>query len=263
MILSLFLSISSASFSWLILEPADEAPHICISISAKRCSTSHCCCANLALSEKFSVSTVWSRLRRRFISPSSASWEPKSGVASEDSSKCVRDSPWQPTKIEFSIKIQSKLLISIEFIEIRNYEIANEFQLPLLLGCDCGLEMWDEEICDAILLLGRSSELCTLGLIEPGESVILVRSVLLSLRCETGLRTWLLNKFVLWFARIIIDFQSLYTFSFISLFIYLWWAALYAGIVGMGSGDIHISSTVVFPFVSTRPGVEVERAIAT
>lgn len=56
-------------------------------------------------------------------------------------------------------------------------------KLPLLLGCDWGLEIWD-----AILLLGRSSELCTLGLIEPGESVILVRSVLLSLRCETGLR---------------------------------------------------------------------------
>lgn len=42
-------------------------------------------------------------------------------------------------------------------------------------------------MCDVIRLRGRSSELCTDGLIEPGESVTRVRSVLLSRRCDFGL----------------------------------------------------------------------------
>lgn len=50
--------------------------------------------------------------------------------------------------------------------------------IPCRLGqVDCG-----RDVCDAIRLRGCPSELCTLGLIEPGESVILVLSVLLSLR---------------------------------------------------------------------------------
>uniref|UniRef100_A0A8W7PGD5 Uncharacterized protein n=1 Tax=Anopheles coluzzii TaxID=1518534 RepID=A0A8W7PGD5_ANOCL len=75
---------SSVSFSWLTLD-ADEAPQICISISASRCSTSHCCWASFALSVKFSDSTVCSRSRNRLISPSSASCDPSSGVAPDDS----------------------------------------------------------------------------------------------------------------------------------------------------------------------------------
>jgi hypothetical protein len=48
------------------------------------------------------------------------------------------------------------------------------------MGCDCGL------IICVIRLRGLPSELCTLGLIEPGESVIRVLSVLLSRRCDLG-----------------------------------------------------------------------------
>lgn len=57
--------------------------------------------------------------------------------------------------------------------------IFNLFNMiPCRLGqVDCG-----RDVCDAIRLRGCPSELCTLGLIEPGESVILVLSVLLSLR---------------------------------------------------------------------------------
>lgn len=38
--------------------------------------------------------------------------------------------------------------------------------LPDRHGCDCGRVDW----CDAARLRGLSSELCTLGLIEPGDS---------------------------------------------------------------------------------------------
>lgn len=93
MMLSRFLSVSSCSFSWLDSETPDEAPQICISISAKRCSTSHCCWASLVFSEQFSDSTVWRRSLNLFISPSKASWEPSNGVAPD--SRWVRD----PTKI--------------------------------------------------------------------------------------------------------------------------------------------------------------------
>lgn len=40
---------------------------------------------------------------------------------------------------------------------------------PVRLGCD-----WGRDGCDAVRLRGRSSELCTLGLIDPGESTILL-----------------------------------------------------------------------------------------
>lgn len=94
MILSRFLSVSSGSLSWLDSDPRDDAPQICISISANRCSTSHCCWVNFALSVWFSDSTVWSRSRNRFTSPSKASWEPNKGVAP--------DSRWvsEPTKMK-------------------------------------------------------------------------------------------------------------------------------------------------------------------
>lgn len=50
------------------LEAALEAPQICISISAKRCSTSHCCWESFKLRVAFSVSNVTRRSRRRRIS---------------------------------------------------------------------------------------------------------------------------------------------------------------------------------------------------
>lgn len=84
MILSRFLSNSSASFSSFRLD-SDDAPHICISISAKRCSKSHCCCDNFVFNVLFSASTVWSLSRSRRISSSSASCDPNSGVAPDDS----------------------------------------------------------------------------------------------------------------------------------------------------------------------------------
>uniref|UniRef100_A0A182V1J8 Uncharacterized protein n=1 Tax=Anopheles merus TaxID=30066 RepID=A0A182V1J8_ANOME len=91
---------SSVSFSWLTLD-ADEAPQICISISASRCSTSHCCWASFALSVKFSDSTVCSRSRNRLISPSSASCDPSSGVAPDDS-MCVSEPHGGPVPMGFN-----------------------------------------------------------------------------------------------------------------------------------------------------------------
>lgn len=79
--LSLFRSLSSRLL-------VDRLPHICISISASRCSNSHCCWLNLTLIAAFSDSTVCSLSRSLLISVSRASWEPKSGVSALDTS-CV------------------------------------------------------------------------------------------------------------------------------------------------------------------------------
>lgn len=93
MILSRFRSNSSTSFSWSRLD-ADEAPHICISISASRCSRSHCCCDNFVFSEIFSASTVCRRSRSRFISSSRTSCEPNKGVAPHDSRWFIEAQVW-------------------------------------------------------------------------------------------------------------------------------------------------------------------------
>lgn len=89
MILSRLRSVSSCSFSWLDTDPRDDAPQICISISANRCSTSHCCCVSFVLNDIFSDSTVCRRERNRFISSSKASCEPSNGVAPD--SRCVSE----------------------------------------------------------------------------------------------------------------------------------------------------------------------------
>lgn len=103
MILSRFLSNSSASFSSFRLD-SDDAPHICISISAKRCSKSHCCCDNFVFNVEFSASTVWSLSRSLRISSSSASCDPNSGVAPDDS-KWFNDPHGWPYKYFFLLKL--------------------------------------------------------------------------------------------------------------------------------------------------------------
>ena len=77
-------------------------------------------------------------------------------------------------------------------IFLKTYEHNQVENLPFRLGCDWGRDACE---CDVILLRGRSSELCTDGLIEPGESVILVRSVFaaLSRLCDFGLYCKLLK----------------------------------------------------------------------
>lgn len=64
--LSRFLSSST-------LDPTLLPPHICISISASLCSTSHCCVFNFTFNVAFSVSNRMSRSRNRFISAIKAS----------------------------------------------------------------------------------------------------------------------------------------------------------------------------------------------
>lgn len=59
--------------------------------------------------------------------------------------------------------------------------VSQTLRLPVLLGCDWGREVW----CEVVRLLGRSSELCTLGLIEPGDCGC--RLLLSSPRCDLGL----------------------------------------------------------------------------
>lgn len=77
--LSLFLSFSSSP---ILLD--DLEPQICISISAKRFSSSHCCWLSFTLIAAFSVSTVWRRSRSLLISDSRASCELRRGVVRPD-----------------------------------------------------------------------------------------------------------------------------------------------------------------------------------
>lgn len=97
MILSLFRSSSSVSFSGSMLE-VEEAPQICISISASRFSRSHCCWDSLAFKAWFSDSTVCNRSLSLFTSSSKASCDPNKGVAPPPAaivlplhSRCVMD----------------------------------------------------------------------------------------------------------------------------------------------------------------------------
>lgn len=61
------------SLSSVALSTGLPAPQICISISASRFSTSHCCRLSLALREAFSDSSMRSRSRSRLISATIAS----------------------------------------------------------------------------------------------------------------------------------------------------------------------------------------------
>lgn len=134
----------------------------------------------------------------------------------------------------------------------RGFKIINIWQnLPFRLGCDWGREACE---CDVIRLRGRSSELCTEGLNEPGESVILVRSVFaaLSLRCDFGLYCKFLRNECVNRGRVI----KIY-------FAHVCCVAKDGAAEGKGNGDIHISSIVVRSFDSTRPGVDWQRPIAT
>lgn len=163
MILSRFRSTSSASCSWSMLD-ADDAPQSCISISAKRFSSSHCCCDSFEFSALFSASTVCRRSRSLLISSSKASWEPSSGTPALD--RWVRESQmWWPWKEkDYSIDVW----------------IPQKADSPLRLGCDCG-----RDVCDIVRLRGRSSEL---GLREPGVSAdVFCRSDAGSSRVDRGL----------------------------------------------------------------------------
>ena len=55
------------------LLPAEDAPQICISISAKRCSTSSRCWCSCSLKDDFSASSATTRSRNRLISAVSSS----------------------------------------------------------------------------------------------------------------------------------------------------------------------------------------------
>ena len=61
------------SLSSVVLSTGLPAPQICISISARRFSTSHCCRLSLALSEEFSDSSISNLSRNLLISATSAS----------------------------------------------------------------------------------------------------------------------------------------------------------------------------------------------
>uniref|UniRef100_A0A182JKL2 Uncharacterized protein n=1 Tax=Anopheles atroparvus TaxID=41427 RepID=A0A182JKL2_ANOAO len=226
---------SSVSFSWLTLD-ADDAPQICISISASRCSTSHCCWASFAFSVKFSDSTVCKRSRSRLISPSSASCEPSRGVAPDDSMCTTRESYAAATRVGWFGAVRRDPWYLL---------------LPVRHGCDWGRARWD-----AVRLRGRSSELCTLGLSEPGDCGC--RLLLTSPRCDRGLAMRLTCEGERDREKTNRDDEP---------------------DVGMGGGyegaiiepadvttvvgDIHMSSILVRPFVSTRPGVDWQRPIAT